>query len=54
MMTRKEKQSRKAIINFLISEMGISYNEAQASLEELVSVGLVNINSSGQFSLKVV
>ncbi|MGC4440722.1 hypothetical protein ABXW85_17845 [Streptococcus suis] len=54
MMTRKEIKSRKTIINFLISEMGISYNEAQASLEELESVGLVNINSSGQFSLKVV
>lgn len=54
MMTRKEKQSRKAIISFLISEMGISYNEAQESLKELESFGLVNINSSGQFSLKVV
>lgn len=54
MMTRKEKQARRAIISFLISEMGISYNKAQATLEELESVGLVNINSSGQFSLKVV
>lgn len=54
MMTRKEIKSRKTIINFLISELGISYNEAQASLEELESFGLVNINSSGQLSLKVV
>lgn len=53
-MTRKEKQSREAIITLLMSELKLSRHECQNHLEELEKYGLVKIHPTGQFCLKVV
>lgn len=53
-MTRKEKESREAIITLLMSELKLSRQESQIHLAELEKFGLVKVQPTGQLYLKVV
>ena len=48
-MLSKEKESREAILSFLMKETGLPQENALASISELESFGLIGFNSNGDF-----
>jgi hypothetical protein len=53
-MLSKEKQSREAIISFLMKETGSTRKETLKILKELETFGLIAFNSKGDFRLREV
>ncbi len=53
-MTRKEKESREAIVSFLMKQTGLTRKETIVSITELESFGLIGFNSKGDFRVKEV
>ncbi|AML46723.1 TPA: hypothetical protein U2C50_000430 [Streptococcus suis] len=53
-MSPKEKESREAIISFLMKQTGLTRQETITSITELESFGLISFNSKGDFRLKEV
>ena len=51
-MLSKEKESREAILSFLMKETGLPQENARIS--ELESFGLIGFNSNGDFRLRKV
>jgi hypothetical protein len=51
-MPAKEKQSREAIISFLMKETGSTRKETLEVLKELETFGLIAFNSKGAFRLR--
>lgn len=51
-MPSKEKQSREAIISFLMRETGSTRKETLEVLKELETFGLIAFNSKGAFRLR--
>ncbi|KXU01791.1 hypothetical protein SCODD09_00971 [Streptococcus constellatus] len=53
-MLPKEKESREAILSFLMKETGLPREKALASVSELESFGLIGFKSNGDFKLREV
>ena len=51
-MSPKEKETREAILSFLMKETGLTRQETMISIKELESFGLIGFNSKGDFRLK--
>ncbi len=51
-MSPKEKETREAILSFLMKETGLTRQETMVSIKELESFGLIGFNSKGDFRLK--
>lgn len=51
-MTLKEKQSREAVILFLMKATGLSRQETIVNVKELEQFGLINFNSKGEFRMR--
>ena len=53
-MSPNEKESREAIISFLMKKTGSTRQDTIANIEEMESFGLISFNSKGEFRLKEV